>query len=47
MASYLEVKEVLKDILNLNTDINEICDIVMPDPYIQSEERNIVFLTLI
>ena len=43
MASYLEVKEVLKDILNLNTDINEICDIVMPDPYIQSEERNIVF----
>lgn len=43
MASYLEVKEVLKDILNLNTDINEICDIVMPDPYIQSKERNIVF----
>lgn len=43
MASYLEVKEVLKDILNLNTDINEVCDIVMPDPYIQSEERNIVF----
>ena len=43
MASYLEVKEVLKDILNLNTDINEICDIVMPDPYIQLEERNIVF----
>lgn len=43
MASYLEVKEVLKDILNLNTDINEICDIVMPDPYIRSEERNIVF----
>lgn len=43
MAGYLEVKEVLKDILNLNTDINEICDIVMPDPYIQSEERNIVF----
>lgn len=43
MASYLEVKEVLKDILNLNTDINEICDIVMPDHYIQSEERNIVF----
>lgn len=43
MASYLEVKEVLKDILNLNTDINEICDIVMPNPYIQSEERNIVF----
>ena len=33
----------MKDILNLNTDINEICDIVMPDPYIQSEERNIVF----
>lgn len=43
MASYLEVKKVLKDILILNTDIDETCDIIMPDSYIQLEERNIVF----
>ena len=42
MASYLEVKKILKDILCIDTDIDETCDITIPITSYSSEETNIV-----
>lgn len=42
MASYLEIKQVLKEIFNLDMDMNETCDITIPFGFRSPSESNII-----
>lgn len=42
MASYIEIKQVLKEILSLDMDIDEMCDIIVPLGLYSSQESNLV-----
>lgn len=42
MASYIEIKQVLKEILSLDMDIDEMCDIIVPCGIYSSQESNLV-----
>ena len=42
MASYLEIKKVLKEILNLDMNIDETCDITIPLDFRSPSETNII-----
>lgn len=45
MASYLEVKQLLRDILCIDMDIDEKCDILVPISSYLEEGTNIYSLT--
>lgn len=46
MASYLEIKKVLKEILNLDMNIDETCDITIPLDFRSPSETNIILSNL-
>lgn len=43
MASYLEIKQLLKEILNIEMDMDETCDIIVPVGWRLGEYETIVF----
>lgn len=46
MASYLEIKQVLKEILCLETEVDENCDIVCNSAFSQDESLELVLANL-
>lgn len=46
MASYLEIKQVLKEILNLDMDVDESCDVIVPLGFYSSHESSVVLSNL-
>ena len=42
MATFLEIKQVLKEIFNLESEVDETCDIIIPTSRFSSRESDII-----
>ena len=42
MAAFLEIKQVLKEIFNLESEVDETCDIIIPTSRFSSRESDII-----